>query len=258
MTGLIFQPEIILLITTVVFFSAVVKGITGFGYATISTSILALFINPTTAVVLMIVPDMFANFTLVTTIDTSRVKEGVVTFWPHLLTGLVGAVVGMLIHDVVSEDLMHVILGVMVLLYVVAELEIFYKLKKGIKVFFSEGTPTQVGMGSAGGLVFGSANIDILAILYYDGVPIDKEMFVAMVVVFSIGVDLSRIISGFVFGIIPHVDFVLLSVGVGLAGVVGTYIGSKTRKWVSVSMVNRIVLALLVFVGLKLAYDGIF
>lgn len=49
------------LITVVVLFGGLVTGITGFGYALISTMTLAMLFDPQSAVALMIIPALVAN-----------------------------------------------------------------------------------------------------------------------------------------------------------------------------------------------------
>ena len=65
--------ELFVLIGIILFIGGLVTGVTGFGYALISTTTLAVVLDPRTAVVLMIIPVIIANLTLVGELDRTGV-----------------------------------------------------------------------------------------------------------------------------------------------------------------------------------------
>ena len=67
------SPELFVLIGTILFVGGLVTGVTGFGYALISTTTLAVVLDPQTAVVLMIIPVIIANIDLVGELERTGV-----------------------------------------------------------------------------------------------------------------------------------------------------------------------------------------
>lgn len=115
------STSLLLLPAFVVFFGGVVKGTAGFGYAIASTALLANFLPPSTAVVLMILPMLVANLSLLREFRWHEFTTCLSRFWPYVAMAMAGTVLGMVLLDTIPTSLLTGGLGVFTLLYVVAK-----------------------------------------------------------------------------------------------------------------------------------------
>ena len=91
------SPELFVLIGTILFVGGLVTGVTGFGYALISTTTLTVVLDPQTAIVLMIVPVIIANLTLIGELDRTGIRRCVRRFQWFIVLATVGTLLGMLL-----------------------------------------------------------------------------------------------------------------------------------------------------------------
>jgi uncharacterized membrane protein YfcA len=101
----------------VVFLASVVKGAIGFGFPTLGTPLLALFVDVKTAVVVLILPNIVMD-----AVQASRRGDLVATarrFALLVLCGAVGTIVGTHLLAVLSARTATLILGATVVSFVV-------------------------------------------------------------------------------------------------------------------------------------------
>ena len=76
-----FSPTFLVVLTVVLLVAGVVNGLAGFGFALVGTMALATVIEPSTAVVLMIIPILSANATLVSELSVPELQSCGRPFW---------------------------------------------------------------------------------------------------------------------------------------------------------------------------------
>ncbi len=82
--------ETLLVVAGVVAFGRLIEGVAGFGYGVASTAILATVLSPATAVVVMILPALAANASLLGELDREGLRSCAERFRPYLGAALVG------------------------------------------------------------------------------------------------------------------------------------------------------------------------
>ncbi|MFB6292791.1 MAG: sulfite exporter TauE/SafE family protein, partial [Halonotius sp.] len=92
-----FSSTFLVILTVVLLVAGTVNGLAGFGFALVGTMALATVIAPSTAVVLMIIPILSANVTLVSELSVAELQSCGQRFWPLILAALIGTILGMVI-----------------------------------------------------------------------------------------------------------------------------------------------------------------
>ena len=130
-----------------VFFAAgLTQGLTGFGFALVAVPILGLVASPQLVVPAVIIGGTASNFILL--LHVRRwVRLGQI--WPLMLAGSVAAPFGAHLLDILSADVLRIIIGVAVLTFTVTSIQGFRKRIRNEKL-------AMVPLGLASGLLGGS------------------------------------------------------------------------------------------------------
>ena len=75
--------------------AGVVTGVAGFGLALVGTMALATLLAPAVAVVVMLVPILSTNVSLLGELDADGLRSCARRFWPYVLAALAGTIAGM-------------------------------------------------------------------------------------------------------------------------------------------------------------------
>jgi len=97
------------------FFAAFSKGITGMGFATTCLPILALTMGLEVALPLVLVPSLASN--LIVQIEVGHFRESIRRFWPLIVAGMVGVVIGLALLTWMEGRLAAAVLGVVLIVY---------------------------------------------------------------------------------------------------------------------------------------------
>ena len=135
-------PSLLALLTLVVLTAGVVNGLAGFGFAVVGTMALATVLPPATAVVLMILPILAANVTLVSELSRAELAHCARHFAPLVVAALVGTIAGMAVLDILPEAPVRVGLGLITLGFVFSRQQ---ALSLGSLVSASPGDTTSAG-----------------------------------------------------------------------------------------------------------------
>ncbi|MFB6219601.1 MAG: sulfite exporter TauE/SafE family protein [Halobacteriaceae archaeon] len=236
----------------IVFFGGFVKGVTGFGYAIASTAILATVLDPATAVVVMILPMLAANVSLLSELDREDVPDCVRRFWPYLGAAVVGTLLGMALLDAIPKPALALGLGTFTGLYVLLTQP--YRTLPGEAWLrdrcFRTGTPAKAALGLVSGVVFGASNIGVQVVAYLDSLSLDRQTFVGVLSMILVGVGSVRVAAAWSLGLYDARGVLALS---GLAGVVA---GGRLRRFVPEAYQTAGTLALLAVIAARLTYAG--
>jgi len=242
----------------VVLFGGLIKGTVGFGYAIASTALLAVFLSPSTAVVLMILPMLAANISLLRELDRTEFVRCLEQFWPYVLFAMVGTVLGMLLLDRVPTSVLTPALGVFTLGYVAVKQP--WTALPGeqwvSRYCFRRDTGMKAALGFVSGVVFGLSNIAVQVVAYLDSLDLDRSTFVGVLAMILVGVSSLRVGMAWTLGLYDGGNLLLYSAGLSIPGLVGVAVGGKLRRVVSEPTQLAAVLVLLSVIGLRLVVVG--
>lgn len=246
-------------IGAVVLVGGLVTGVTGFGYAVFATATLASLFEPQTAVVLVIIPIVAANVSLVRELDRSGLRSCVRRFWPFVIAAALGTVLGMLLLTRVPTAPLSVLLGVLTLGYVLVA-QPWVRLpgeERLAAVCFVETPAAKVGLGFLPRAVFGGTNVGVQVVAYLESLDLDHETFVGVVAMIFLGVGTIRIATAWALGLYGSTGLVAVSAAAAVPGLVGVSLGRRLRPLISVPHRTAAVYVLLVVIGLRLLSAGL-
>jgi len=243
----------------VVLVGGLITGVTGFGYAVFATATLASLFEPQTAVVLVIIPIVAANVSLVRELDRSGLRSCVRRFWPFVVAAAVGTVLGMLLLTRVPTAPLSVLLGALTLGYVlVAQPWVHLPGERRLAAACLVETPaTTVGLGFLSGAVFGGTNVGVQVIAYLESLDLDHATFVGVVAMIFLGIGGIRIGAAWALGLYGSTGLVAVSAAAAVPGLVGVSAGRRLRPLISVAQRTAAVYVLLVVIGLRLLTAGL-
>jgi uncharacterized membrane protein YfcA len=244
------------LVFAVVLLGGLVKGIAGFGYAVVSTAALATALDPTTAVVLLIVPTLAANLSLVRELDRAALSSCLRRFGPYLGGAVVGTLAGMALLGRVPKPILALGLGLFTAAYVVAKQP--YVTVPGLAAVRDYCfTPSRTGMaalGAASGVVFGVANAAVQVVAYLDSRDLDRSTFVGVLAMVLVGISTVRMGAAAALGL--YEGAFALSVAAAVPGLVGVAVGTRLRPRIPARYQTAGTLALLAVIAVRLTVAG--
>lgn len=254
------EPSVtVALVLAIVFLGGLVKGVAGFGYAVAGTALLATVLDPSRAVVVMILPTLAANLSLVGELDREGLRTCARRFGPYLLAALTGTLVGMGLLGVVPRPVLALGLGLLTLGYVLTKQE--YVDPPGqsavIRYCVRPGTATKAALGLVSGIVFGATNIAVQVVAYLDNLDLDRPTFVGVLAMILVGISTVRVAAAWVMGLYASGSVLSLSVVATVPGVVGVSVGSRLRTSVPEAYRAAGTLVLLTVIGLRLVTAGL-
>ena len=95
--------------------AAAIKGLTGIGFSTSCLPIMALRIDLTAAIPLVIVPSVISNIAVM--VQAGRFREAVRRFWPLYLTSIPGLLAGLAILVAIDANAAKAVLGMVLIAY---------------------------------------------------------------------------------------------------------------------------------------------
>ena len=237
-----------LLLSFVIFaicFSAFIKGALGLGFSTICLAILANAIPLKDAIAIVLIPSLLSNIQVM--IGAGNFRISVKTFWPMLLTAIVGMMVGLQFLLSADTRISVATLGVILIIY-------------GFWGYFNqtfrirdESIPRlNPIVGFLTGIVNGATGSQIFPIMpYLLSLNISKEVLVQtinlsfticslimMATMWNVGVLNASLALSYSAAIVPVVIFV--------------WLGAKLRARFSESLFRRLAMLLVIVLGIGL------
>jgi uncharacterized membrane protein YfcA len=247
------SPELFVLIGIILFVGGLVTGVTGFGYALISTTTLAVVLDPQTAVVLMIIPVIIANLNLIGELDRTGIRRCVRRFQWFIVLATVGTVLGMVLLGRIPTRPLVFILGVIVSAYVAFSQDVVAILETdGLSAYARRTRWVGPGIGLLGGVIFGGSNVGVPIVAFLDSLDIDRSTFVGVVALIFLGVSIVRVGVAWLLGLYGPGSVLWLSVAVAGPGFVGVVGGRRLREHLPARYVEHLVKLLLSVIGVRL------
>jgi len=257
-------PVTVATVSAVVFLGGLVKGTAGFGYAIVSTAVLATLFSPTVAVVVMILPMLVGNLRLVGELDRGAIPGCLARFWPYILGAAAGTLAGMALLGRIPRPVLALGLGLFTLAYVATSQP--WVALPGERLVrdrcFRSGTAAKLGVGLVSGAVFGATNAAVQIVAYLDSLDLDRGTFVGVLAMILVGISLLRLAAAWGLGLFgaggtaPATLFGL-SAFAAVPGLVGVAAGQRLRRRLAERTVTAGALLLLAVIGLKLLVDGV-
>ncbi|ELZ82532.1 hypothetical protein C453_15643 [Haloferax elongans ATCC BAA-1513] len=247
------------LVFGIVAFGGFVTGVNGFGFSVVGTALLAATIGPQLAVVVMILPILAGNVSLVRELDRSSLQSCVRRFWPYVAAAAVGTVVGMVLLSAIPTGPLTLALGVFVLVYV-AFSQPWVPIPgedRFREVCFTEGSGMKAALGLVSGVVFGASNVGVQVVAYLQSLRLDRSTFVGVVALIFLGISTVRVVLAAWLGLFGGTDLLALSAVASLPGLVGVQAGKWVRPKIPQSSQQAATMGLLALIGLRLTTRGI-
>lgn len=256
---MILNPTGLVLIGGVVFVGGLVTGVTGFGFAIVATASLASLLDPQTAVVIVIIPILAANLSLVRELGTTGLRSCVRRFWSFVLPAAVGTVAGMLVLSRLPTAPLALGLGLFTVSYaMIAQPWVQLPGEEHLEEFCLVETHARKGLlGLVSGAIFGGSNVGVQVIAYLESLDLDQQTFVGVVAMIFLGIGVIRVVAAWVLGLYDSSSLLAVSVGAALPGLAGVTLGKRLRPRIPRGVQHLVVYLLLGVIGAKLTVDGL-
>ncbi|PSQ31002.1 hypothetical protein BRD16_04355 [Halobacteriales archaeon SW_6_65_46] len=245
--------------TFVILLAGATNGLAGFGFALVGTMALATMIDPTTAVVFMIIPILAVNLSLVRDLSREELRTCSRRFRPLIGAALVGTVVGMAVLSSIPSGPLRVGLGLLTLGFVATaqrRIPVPERSSDGIGTF-ARSRVGMLGIGGVSGLLFGGTNVGIQLVAYLRSFDLSHGLFVGVVALVFLGLNGIRVGVAGLLGLYPSRVLLFVSVVAAVPAVIGVAVGKRLRVTVSERARRLVVLSLLTVVGFRLVGGGL-
>jgi uncharacterized membrane protein YfcA len=229
---------------------AFVKGITGAGLPLIATPVLATFVGPEEAVVVMTIPTFVSNLIMIRT--HRRPLRDVPDLVPLLVAGVIGTAIGVWLLRELSPDALSLVLAGTVILYVVVRI-----LKPEMRLSSRVSRFTAPPAGLAAGTLQGTAGISgPLLASYLHSYGMDRSTYLFALTLFLQVFGLAQIVGVAVTGLYTA-DRLLISALALIPVAIVMPLGIALSRRLSTAGFDRFVLILLVASAAKLVANAL-
>jgi uncharacterized membrane protein YfcA len=240
------QTEIIYIVLSLAL-GGILKGATGAGAPLAAIPIIALFTNVPFAVTIFIAPNFFSNITQVWTSRAHRLP--LVFVLSFALSGTVGAAVGTFFLAELSSDLLLTTVGTVTGFYVILRL-----LKPDWVLSFELARRLVLAAGLVGGCLQGATGISApVSITFLNAMRLTRLQFISTISVFFIALLLTQIPILISYGFLNWTT-AGLSVAAAIILVAFMPIGAYLTRYLSTEKFNRLLLAILTIVAVRLIF----
>jgi uncharacterized membrane protein YfcA len=246
--------DVALVVLAAAFLGGAVTGVTGFGFAVVATGALASILDPSVAVVVLILPLFATNVSLARELDRDSLRDCAARFWPYVAAAAVGTVIGMAALDRIPAGQLKTALGALTLAYAMLT-QPFVRVpgkQRLAAVCFWPGTAAKALLGFGSGVVFGASNAGIQVVAYLRSLDLDRSTFVGVLAMILLGVSAIRVAAAAMLGLYGSSGVLALSAVAALPAVAGVRAGQLLRPRFAEPTKQGLTLALLVVVGVRL------
>jgi len=149
-------------------FSAILQGLTGFGFSILAIPLITLFISPKTAVPILLIYSMIINIVV---LYSARKAVNIKKIWILLVAGIITMPLGTHLLVIMNENLLKIFIGSMILIFGIL-------LLIGFRKQFANEKIAMLPVGMISGLLGGSISISgPPIILFLSNQDVDKHTF---------------------------------------------------------------------------------
>jgi uncharacterized membrane protein YfcA len=252
-------PDVLAVLAVVVVVAGATNGVAGFGFALVGTMVLATVVDPSVAVVVMIVPILAVNVSLAQELSREELGACSRRFGPLMAAALVGTVVGMVVLDSLPSAPLRVGLGAVTLAFVLSAQQAvpFPGFGDVVGREAAERPAAMVAVGGVSGLLFGGTNVGVQLVAYVRSFDVSHGLFVGVVAMVFLGLNAVRVAAAGLLGLYPSATVLLVSVAAVVPAVAGVALGKRLRSHVGERTRRLAVLGMLTAVGVRLVVGGL-
>ena len=233
-----------------VLLASYVKGVIGFGFPTLSTPIVALFLEPRTAIAVLIFPNLVMDG-----IQTIRKPGLLETLRRHamlLLFGVGGTFLGTQLLVWFSSQKLLLILGAFVLVFVAVNASrVSFHVPPRLERYLSP------PIGLFAGVLGGVTNVPGLPlVLYFYALGMGKDEFIRSIAFSFLVYKTAQLVSVIYFGLMTWPLFGLSALATAM-GLGAFWLGLRTQDRVNQVTFNRVVLGFLGILGIWLVIRSV-
>jgi uncharacterized membrane protein YfcA len=234
----------------IIFLGGLVKGLNGFGYALVSTPLLAVFIPAQEAVALMIIPLIAGNLELAIETDRKELENCIKNFSGFLLFLVAGVTVGMLAISKIPSGPLKTSVGLLALAFTASRTPFLSKgFERLRKLCFRTWEPA---IGFISGIVYGASNVGVLIVAYLKSRDLDRQKFVGTLAVAILAVSVYRVLLAQVTGLYTGTDRIILSLALAVPAVAAVWTGEKLSERFTSKTLEQLSILLIAIIGVKL------
>ncbi len=246
-----FGFEFLVILSVILFSSALVQGSIGFGFPLISTPLLAMITDMKTAILYVVIPTLLIN--VVSLFSEGDILKAFKRFYPLALMAMVGSAIGTQILIYSSSEFFKLLLAISIFFYLFIQ-----KFKFEMKWVNEKPTFSIIVFGLLAGIIGGLTNVMSLILIIYslEAKHSRKEVIQSANLCFLFG----KLVQIIIFSI--HGSFtqevlntsILSLVVVGIAVVIGIKVKNKIPQ----DNYNKIIKVFLFLMAVALVYQTLF
>jgi uncharacterized membrane protein YfcA len=234
----------------IIFLGGLVKGLNGFGYALVSTPLLAVFMPAQEAVALMIIPLIAGNLELALETDRKELENCIKNFSGFLVFLVAGVTAGMLAISKMPSGPLKISVGLLALAFAASRTSFFHKrFERFQKLCFRTWEPA---IGFISGIVYGASNVGVLIVAYLKSRNLERERFVGTLAAAILAVSVYRVLLAQVTGLYTGTDRIVFSFALALPAAAAVWTGEKLSERLSSKILEQLSVLLIAAIGVKL------
>lgn len=239
------DPTLLAIACGAFFFAAFSKGITGMGFATTCLPIIALAMGLEVALPLVLVPSVASN--IIVQVEAGHFRESIRRFWPMLIAGMLGVVIGLVLLTWMEARAAGAALGVVLIVY-----GLFALKTPNLTLPPRYEKPLGPVTGLATGVINGLTGSQLMPVLpYLMALHLDRERFVQAIncsftassIVMAVG--LSKI------GLMTTETALVSAIGIAPVWI-GLKLGGNIRRRLTPEIFRKLVIYMLMASGVLL------
>nr|EGQ40570.1 MAG: sulfite exporter TauE/SafE [Candidatus Nanosalinarum sp. J07AB56] len=235
-----------------------VKGIAGFGFSLVGTSLLAVFLKPSQAVTLFIIPLMAIEVELLNELTWNQFRHAVRRFRYYLVAAAAGTVLGTLALQELPGWPIKAAIGLMTTGFALQRTGLADGLVDTMSHLRPEaGEVTKSLLGFSSGVVFGATNIGVQFTAYLKSLELGRSKFLGVLAMVAFGVSVIRIGLSLSLGLFRSTQGVAASIGMAAVSLVSVYVFTRLGDRIPKSYRERLATALLLIIGLRLLLSAL-
>lgn len=240
----------LLVITLVIILGGLIKGLSGFGYAVISTPLLALIMPVQEAVAFMIIPLMAANVELVAEADREELKHCLTEFKGLFISLVAGVTVSMFLLSWLPVRPVELAVSSLMLLFVASRTRFFDQYFSRLSdICFKSWEPA---IGFISGIIYGASNIAVTVVAYLKSQELTQRRFVATLAAIILGLSIYRTGLAYSTGLFTGPNSLILSIIMCVPAVASVEVGNRLVGVLPDKVVENLSLAIILIIALRL------
>jgi uncharacterized membrane protein YfcA len=238
--------------------AGLVKGVAGFGFSLVGTSLLAVFLEPSQAVTLFIIPLMAIEVELLNELTWRQFKHAVHRFRYYLVAAAAGTVLGTLALRELPGWPIKAAIGLITTGFALQRTGVADRpVEMASRLKPEAGEAAKSVLGFSSGVVFGATNIGVQFTAYLKSLELGRSKFLGVLALVALGVSVIRVGLSLSLGLFRSPQGVAASVGMAAVSVASVYIFTRLGDHIPRTYRERLATALLLVIGTRLLLSAL-